>query len=89
MVCDLTGQRRSPRAADDFTGACDQADGGAGRINSQLVFDDVTVHPGDLIVGDCDGVIAIPRERVAEVIEAAGVRILAIGRPIIQDRHIL
>lgn len=44
---------------------------GHGRINSALVFGDVTIAPGDLIVGDCDGVVAIARERVAAVIEAA------------------
>ena len=44
---------------------------GQGRINCPLAFDDVTISPGDLIVGDCDGVVAVARDRVASVIEAA------------------
>ncbi len=31
----------------------------------------VTVRPGDLIVGDCDGVVVIPREQEDEVIDKA------------------
>jgi 4-hydroxy-4-methyl-2-oxoglutarate aldolase len=45
--------------------------GARGWINHPLLFDDVTVHAGDLIVGDADGVVAIPRERAAEVIAAS------------------
>jgi 4-hydroxy-4-methyl-2-oxoglutarate aldolase len=42
-----------------------------GWVNSPTLFDDVTVSPGDLIVGDSDGVVCIPRERVQAVVEAA------------------
>lgn len=42
-----------------------------GWINAPLLFDDVTVQPGDLIVGDGDGVVAIPRARAAAVVEAS------------------
>jgi 4-hydroxy-4-methyl-2-oxoglutarate aldolase len=45
--------------------------GGRGWINFPTLFDDLTVCPGDLIVGDTDGVVAIPRMRAAEVVEAA------------------
>jgi 4-hydroxy-4-methyl-2-oxoglutarate aldolase len=45
--------------------------GARGWINHPLLFDDVSVHAGDLIVGDADGVVAIPRERAAEVIAAS------------------
>jgi 4-hydroxy-4-methyl-2-oxoglutarate aldolase len=38
-----------------------------GWMNSPLLFGDVTVEAGDLIVGDTDGVVAIPRARVEEV----------------------
>ena len=38
-----------------------------GWMNSPLLFGDVTVEAGDLIVGDTDGVVAIPRTRVEEV----------------------
>lgn len=42
-----------------------------GWINAPLLFEDVTVHAGDLIVGDADGVVAIPRCRAAAVVEAS------------------
>lgn len=45
-----------------------------GWINHPTLFDDVVVNPGDLIVGDSDGVVSIPRQRVAEVIDAASRR---------------
>jgi 4-hydroxy-4-methyl-2-oxoglutarate aldolase len=48
--------------------------GARGWINHPLLFDDVSVKAGDLIVGDGDGVVAIPRERVAEVIAASQAR---------------
>jgi len=35
----------------------------------------VAVYPGDMIVGDSDGVVAIPRDRVAAVAEAAAVAV--------------
>jgi len=42
-----------------------------GWINFPTLFGDLTIHPGDLIVGDTDGVVAIPRQRAAEVVAAA------------------
>ena len=45
--------------------------GARGWINFPTLFDDLTVNAGDLIVGDTDGVVAIPRERAAEVVAAA------------------
>jgi len=45
--------------------------GARGWINHPLLFDDVPVHAGDLIVGDADGVVAIPRARATEVIAAS------------------
>jgi len=45
--------------------------GARGWINFPTLFDDLVVHPGDLVVGDADGVIAIARERAAEVVAAA------------------
>lgn len=45
--------------------------GARGWINFPTLFDDLTVNAGDLIVGDVDGVVAIPRERAAEVVAAA------------------
>lgn len=46
--------------------------GARGWINHPTLFDDLIVHPGDLIVGDTDGVVALPRERAADIV-AAGI----------------
>jgi 4-hydroxy-4-methyl-2-oxoglutarate aldolase len=45
--------------------------GARGWINFPTLFDDLTVHAGDLVVGDTDGVVVIPRARAAEVVQAA------------------
>lgn len=44
--------------------------GARGWINHPVLFDDLLVHAGDLIVGDLDGVVALPRNRAAEVVKA-------------------
>ena len=48
--------------------------GARGWVNFPTLFDNLTVHPGDLIVGDSDGVVVIPRERAGEVVAAAAQR---------------
>lgn len=48
--------------------------GARGWINSPTLFDDLIVHAGDLIVGDTDGVVAIPRSRAPDVVRAAQAR---------------
>jgi 4-hydroxy-4-methyl-2-oxoglutarate aldolase len=45
--------------------------GARGWINHPVLFDDLTVHAGDLIVGDTDGVVAVPRARSADVVASA------------------
>ena len=45
--------------------------GGRGWINHPTLFGDLTVNAGDLIVGDTDGVVAVPRDRAAQVVEAS------------------
>ena len=47
---------------------------GAGALNVPVVCDGVYVRPGDLIVGDGDGVIVIPRERAEEAVEYCEMR---------------
>ena len=41
----------------------------SGRVNHPISVGGITVNPGDLVVGDADGVVVIERERVAEMIE--------------------
>jgi 4-hydroxy-4-methyl-2-oxoglutarate aldolase len=45
--------------------------GAIGWINSPVLIGDVTVHPGDLIAGDGDGLVVIPRAAVPAAIEAS------------------
>lgn len=44
---------------------------GVGSINEDLILGDVVVHPGDWVVGDQDGVVVVPRARLADVAQAA------------------
>jgi len=39
-----------------------------GRVNRPISVGSIAVNPGDLVVGDADGVVVIERERVAEMI---------------------
>jgi 4-hydroxy-4-methyl-2-oxoglutarate aldolase len=39
--------------------------------NEPVVCGDITVHPGDLIVGDLDGVVVVPKAHISEVLEKA------------------
>lgn len=44
---------------------------GPGKINEPVRCGGITVTPGDLIVGDCDGVTVVPRDRIEEVLALA------------------
>ena len=44
---------------------------GPGELNLPIALDGMVVEPGDLIVGDDDGVLCIPFEHVADVYKAA------------------
>jgi regulator of RNase E activity RraA len=44
---------------------------GPGKLNTPVMCSGVHVRPGDLVVGDCDGVAVVPRERIEEVFAAA------------------
>ena len=48
--------------------------GARGWINAPVSFHNVIVHPGDLIVGDADGIVCIPRDLIAETIEKSKAR---------------
>lgn len=43
----------------------------AGKINVPVQCGGITVHPGDMIIGDCDGVVVVPREKEDEVFAKA------------------
>jgi len=45
-----------------------------GRYGEPVCCGGVTVHPGDIVLGDRDGVVVIARDRLAEVIAAAEAR---------------
>jgi regulator of RNase E activity RraA len=44
---------------------------GPGEVNIPISIDGMVIVPGDLMLGDGDGVICVPRERVEEVYAAA------------------
>ena len=51
---------------------------GAGRLvtvgyNIPVVCGNILVHPGDMIMGDDDGVVVIPKNRIEEILELAEV----------------
>jgi regulator of RNase E activity RraA len=45
---------------------------GPGTVGAPVAVGGQVVAPGDLIVGDPDGVVVVPRHRVREVVEAVG-----------------
>src|SRR5258706_1340019 len=49
---------------------------GPGEINVPVVIGGIPVNPGDIIVGDADGLVAVPQEH-AEAILASAKAILA------------
>ncbi len=44
---------------------------GAGTVNVPISCGGVMIRPGDIIVGDADGVVSVPREREEEVLAAS------------------
>lgn len=47
---------------------------GPGEIGRSIAFDGMVIEPGDLIIGDGDGVLCIPFDQVEEVYEAAAAK---------------
>ncbi len=47
---------------------------GDGTLNQPIIIGDVLINPGDIIVGDRDGVVVIPQNRIEEAIEKATAR---------------
>jgi regulator of RNase E activity RraA len=48
---------------------------GTGQVNLPICCGGVPVHPGDIIVGDADGLVVVPRAMAEEAITAARKRI--------------
>ena len=48
-----------------------------GKINHPLLFGEVLVHPGDLVLGDDDGMVVIPQAEIPQVLEASNRRVEA------------
>ena len=44
---------------------------GGGTINHPIRIGAAHIYPGDLIVGDCDGIVVIPRENIEAVVTKA------------------
>lgn len=44
---------------------------GPGQINCSIICGGIKVNPGDLVVGDHDGVTVIPRDKIEAVLDAA------------------
>jgi 4-hydroxy-4-methyl-2-oxoglutarate aldolase len=46
-----------------------------GSVNHPVLFGDVVVNPGDLVLGDDDGIVIIPQSKLEEVLEATRLRV--------------
>jgi 4-hydroxy-4-methyl-2-oxoglutarate aldolase len=46
-----------------------------GSVNIPVICAGAQIHPGDVIVGDVDGVVIVPREKAAEVAKASQARV--------------
>jgi regulator of RNase E activity RraA len=47
---------------------------GPGEIGTTVAIDGMVIHPGDLVVGDDDGLLCIPFDEIDEVLAAAKVK---------------
>ena len=47
---------------------------GKGTINKPIVIGDVQIQAGDIVVGDRDGVVVVPKDRIAEAIQKSAER---------------
>jgi 4-hydroxy-4-methyl-2-oxoglutarate aldolase len=46
-----------------------------GSVNHSVLFADVVVNPGDLVLGDDDGIVIIPRPKLEKALEATRLRV--------------
>lgn len=56
---------------------CGPTKGLAGTIGKPISVAGVPVQPGDLVIGDADGVVVIPRQEVPKVLDAAELKLAA------------
>ncbi len=49
---------------------------GAGEVNVPLACGQATIHPGDIIIGDADGVVAVPQAEAGGILAAAREKLL-------------
>ena len=47
---------------------------GDGFLNQPILIGDVLINPGDIIIGDRDGVVVVPQNRITEAIEKSAAR---------------
>ena len=47
---------------------------GDGFLNEPIIIGGVLINPGDIIIGDRDGVVVVPQNRIAEAIEMSTAR---------------
>jgi len=73
---DEIGQGQFPLYAAGVTHRGPYKDG-PGEINVPVAIDGMVIHPGDLIVGDSDGLLCIPYDDVEEVLSATHRKIAA------------
>jgi RraA family protein len=57
---------------------------GPGEVNVPIAIDGMVIHPGDMMVGDADGLLCIPFDHVDEVL-AATHRKMALEKQMLQD----
>lgn len=55
---------------------------GPGEINTPIAIDGMVIRPGDLILGDADGVLAVPAEEAETVLQATRIKQQAEARDI-------
>jgi 4-hydroxy-4-methyl-2-oxoglutarate aldolase len=59
----------------------------AGRIGHAISVGGVTVYPGDFIIGDADGIVAIEREKLASLLPLAAHKVEAETKRIAQIKQ--
>ncbi|MCP1172571.1 RraA family protein [Ralstonia chuxiongensis] len=83
FVVDAASRDTDSLAHGDFpifaagTNPCGPTKGLPGKLSIPVSVGGVAVNPGDLIVGDVDGVVVIPRNEIEAVLDAAAKKVAA------------